>query len=115
MYVYQLLRCTFDRLKFQSVSSLVVWSGGSNATVYGDPAINHAFRAWHDSLHLKLGLDFSLESEIAVATEQSRLLHNDGLARLIMAEVKGQAEYFAKHSQFPDNQVEFVTNYLKAN
>lgn len=28
---------------------VVVWDGASDATIYGDARVNHAFRAWHDA------------------------------------------------------------------
>jgi hypothetical protein len=105
---------TFETLKSNVVSILTVWSGASDKTIYGDAAVNHAFRAWHDSLHLKLNAPFTLEGEILVAKFQANALKNDALGAIIMAEVQGQAEYFAKHGTFPENQVEFIQSYLKA-
>ncbi len=91
---------------------MVVWSGGSDNTIYGDARVNHAFRAWHDALHIKLNVGFDLQGETRVALEQARILGGPW-AEIIMAEVVGQAEYFAKHGEFPKNQVEFIVNYLK--
>lgn len=104
---------TFQELKANSTGILTVWDGASDNTIYGDANVNHAFRAWHDALHLKLNASFTLEGEILVAKEQSRLIGSDLLGDILIAEVKGQAEYFNKHGQFPVNQVEFITNYLK--
>src|SRR6266404_5349587 len=50
---------SLESLKEQSLGSLVVWSGASEGTIYGDAKVNHAFRAWHDSLHLKLNATFT--------------------------------------------------------
>ena len=103
---------TFEALQRQSASGLVVWSGASDNTIYGSNIVNHAFRAWHDSLHLKLQADFTLEGEIRVATEQARILNADNLGRIILAEVQDQALYLAKHGSFPINQLEFMIQYL---
>lgn len=94
--------------------SLIVWSGASDRTIYGDPAVNWAFRAWHDSLHLKLNAPFTLEGEKRVALEQARLVDSDAIARIILAEVVGQAEYFAKQGEFPVDQVAFIKAALAA-
>ncbi len=103
----------FQALKSQGVASLIVWSGASDNTIYGDASVNHAMRAWHDSLHLSLNADFTLQGELRVALEQARLVKNDALAEIIIAEVYGQALFFDKHGEFPVNQVEFIINYLK--
>jgi hypothetical protein len=102
---------TFETLS-RNIGGLVVWDGGSDNTIYGDAKVNWAFRAWHDSLHLKLNADFSLEGETRVALEQARILGGYH-AEIVLAEVIGQAEYFAKHGEFPTNQVEFIKSYLK--
>lgn len=103
---------TFSDL-FKPCPKLVVWAGASENTIYGDARVNWTFRAWYDSLHIKLGADFSLEGEIRVAIEQCRLIDSDFLAQLILAEVIGQAEYFFTHNSFPENQREFILSYLK--
>lgn len=94
-------------------SKLIVWSGASEATIYDDKQVNYAFRAWHDSLHIKLNADFTLEGETRVALEQARLIDSDKLAKILLAEVIGQAEYFAKHGEFPIDQIAFIERYLK--
>ena len=105
---------TFQDLMSNASSRLVVWSGASDLTIYGEASSNHLFRAWHDSLHIKLNADFSLQGEIIVAREQARLIDSDAMAKIIMAEVQGQAEYFNKHGSFPIDQVAFIQDYLKA-
>jgi len=104
---------TFELLRRHcSERSIIVWNGASEHTIYGDPKVNHAFRAWHDSLHLILNAPFTLTGEIFVAREQARLAP-DPIAKLIIAEVQGQAEYFAEHRVFPADQVKFVLDYIK--
>jgi hypothetical protein len=47
----------------------------SDATVYGDPHVNHAFRAWHDWTHYILGPgegEFTVPGERAVLEAQCR-------------------------------------------
>ena len=104
---------TFAELKANTTSGLVVWSGASENTIYGDAIVNHAFRAWHDMLHLKLNAPFNEEGETRVALEQARLIQSDNYGKLIMCEVVGQVEFFNKFGMFPTNQVEFFKQYIK--
>ena len=105
---------TFQELAGQRVAGrLVVWSGASDLTIYGDARVNHAFRAWHDALHLSLNAPFTLEGETRVAIEQARLIGSDAWAHVVLAEVVGQAEYLAKHGSFPADQTAFILSYLK--
>jgi hypothetical protein len=94
------------------LTSMVVWQGGSEATIYGDPTVNHAFRAWHDSLHLKLNAPFTLAGEKLVALEQARIIGGN-YGKIVIAEVVGQAEHFEKHGTFPIDQKAFITEYLR--
>ena len=95
-----------------STSPMVVYDGGSDNTIYGDPRVNHAFRAWHDSLHLKLNAPFDLAGETRVGLEQARIL-GGAYAEIVLCEVIGQIEYFNRYQAFPVNQLEFCLNYLK--
>lgn len=103
---------TFQELKASKTGSLIVYDGASENTVYGDPKVNHAFRAWHDALHLSLNADFTSEGEYRVGIEQARLIDSDIMARIILAEVNGQVEYFERHGCFPANQLQFTLNYV---
>lgn len=98
-----------------AATSLIIWSGASENTIWHDPCVNWAFRAHHDSLHLKSGLGFTIQDEIALgriaANEASRI--SLPLADLIYAETVGQVEYYATHGHFPIDQKTFTLNYLK--
>lgn len=104
---------TFESLN-RHIGRLVVWSGNSDNTIYGDRHINYAFRAWHDAIHLKLNANFDLEGETRVAIEQCRLIQSDFASRIIMLEVVEQVRYFNKYGQFPINQLEFIKKRLYA-
>ena len=62
---------TFDELVRVSKQrgQIVVWKGESDNTIFGEPEFNWAFRAWHDSAHIRTGAPFTLEGE-RVACEQ---------------------------------------------
>jgi len=104
---------SFETLKSGSTSGLVVWAGASDNTIYGDASVNHAFRAWHDGLHLKLNAPFTFDGEKTVGLEQARLIGGDTMGLIIMAEVIGQVEYLNKYGMFPVDQNRFLASYLK--
>lgn len=97
---------------FNGPAMLVVWSGASDSTIWGDRRVNWAFRALHDALHLKTGLGFSPEVEIELGRMQAS--QYDGLlADLVYIEVAGQAEHYLRTRQFVVDQVEFTLHELR--
>jgi hypothetical protein len=99
---------------------MIVWSGGSSATIYGDPEVNFAFRAWHDFCHWRGDCDYSLEGEIATCHMQCQHLvtlfgdhaRTRWWATLLSAEIIGQGHYFHRFNRFPDDQRDFITTYV---
>jgi len=97
-----------------------VWSGGSEATIFGDREVNYAFRAWHDWTHWRGQHAFTWEGEIATARDQIghiRALYGHGkvaddMCALIWAEVVGQLHHQSLHGEFPVDQRAFVVDYL---
>src|SRR3712207_4164474 len=65
---------TFEELKahLDAGNRMVVWSGGSEKTIYVDPTVNYAFRAWHDWHHWRHSLPFTPDGERAVCELQCR-------------------------------------------
>jgi hypothetical protein len=114
---------TFEQLcaHIQSGKPFTVHSGASARTVYGDPAVNYAFRAWHDWCHWIAAHPFTDEGEAAVCAMHCRHLiadygcnaQTDSWCRIIKAEVIGQARFQKVHKRFPDDQIGFVTAYLQ--
>lgn len=100
---------------------IAVWSGASDQTMFGDPEVNYAFRAWHDWCHYRGAHTFTREGEAAVAEMQKQhvrtLYGRDAelFCALIDCEVMGQREYADAHDgQFPDDQMAFARAYLAA-
>jgi hypothetical protein len=114
---------TYEKLKahLHAGKRLVVYGGGSEHTIYGDPAVNYAFRAWHDWTHWTGQHDLTFQGEKAACAAQHRFLIElfgnaaqiDRWAKLISAEIVGQATYFQWHKRFPVDQRGFVEAYLK--
>jgi hypothetical protein len=100
---------------------MLVWSGGSENTIYAEPEVNWAFRAWHDWCHYNGAHAFTPGGERAVfAMQCSHLLSLYGpclkvqrWTRILRAEVIGQQEYFYRHGHYPEDQRAFVEAYLK--
>ena len=113
---------TWDELKahLDAGRKLVVYSGGSEATIYGDPAVNYAFRAWHDYTHWVTDYDFSAAGERGVCEEQCRVLsiiarserQAARWARIVRAEVIGQKLYHRLYDRFPEDQRSFAIAYM---
>lgn len=113
---------TFEELvaNYAKTGRLVVSSLHSDRTIYGSPSVNYAFRAWHDWVHVACNCPLTLEGERDAALIQidQIALYADNQAqaerwaRIIFAEVDGQAQYFAQTGDFPTDQVAFVSAYL---
>lgn len=98
---------------------LIVYSGGSDMTIFAEPEVNYAFRAWHDWCHWKGQHLFTLFGEIGVYRMQQEQLiakYGDtpqvrGWCKLLYAEVLGQFLYYYHHKDYIDNQKEFVKHF----
>jgi hypothetical protein len=103
---------------YRATGRLVIWAGASQRTVFGDgpqgAAVNYAFRAWHDWAHVRTVAGFDAAAEIALGRWQAGEAGSDALARIVLAEVSGQAEYFAATGAFlPEHaQAAFTLDYL---
>lgn len=114
---------TLDKLRdhVARTGRMVVDSGNSDHTIFADPEVNWAFRAWHDHCHLRGDYGFNLHDECSVAREQIsdiRKLYGHGpiadrMCALIWAEVVGQAQYEKRNGYFPENQRSFDLDYLR--
>jgi hypothetical protein len=98
----------------QGNTNLVIWSGASDATIYGDAHVNWAFRAWHDALHIKHGLIFSIDAEIELARIQASQCSSVLMAELVYCEIAGQAEALRQTGKFISDQAAFTLQYLQA-
>jgi hypothetical protein len=97
---------------FNGPKTLVIWSGASENTIFGDARVNWAFRALHDALHLKTGIGFSPEAEIELGRIQANQ-YTGLLADLVYIEVSGQAQYYLQTGRFVEDQIKFTMERLK--
>jgi hypothetical protein len=114
---------TYEQLKalMDAGNRLRVWAGGSEDTIYKEPYVNYAFRAWHDLCHWRGQFSFTLQGEIATCEMQCRQLlefygKNETThewCAVLRAEIVGQALYFQRHKRFPEKQNHFIAAYLR--
>jgi hypothetical protein len=114
---------TYEALceRLNSGKPMMVYSGASDNTIFGDREINWAARAWHDWCHWKGGHDFTAEGEAAACEMQVQHLvqvYGDSeevmeWAAILRAEVNGQAQYAAIHGEFPQDQAAFIRAYME--
>jgi len=107
---------TFRRhkLRYSETGKIHVWTGSSENTIFGDPKINHMFRAWHDCTHIVNDLGYEPLNEILVGKIQAEQLpYSWRFERdLIDAEVTGQVLYFVANNEFISDQRQFTLDYL---
>lgn len=116
---------TYDKLRahYMSTGRIRVWTGASDRTIFGDPAVNHAFRAWHDLGHIMLQAPFTPEGEEEVCALQmrqlARIMHGGRsgdeikfMCHMLSAEVNGQIAYEKLTGQFPEDQRAFMLQHL---
>ncbi len=109
-----------ELLQARSLSPVLpVWEGASDATIFADPRVNHAFRAWHDAAHA-LGngeahpFAFTLAGEAAACEAQVRQLYTlfpsapKRWATILRAEINAQGQYLADYGCFPEDQYAFT-------
>lgn len=90
-----------------------VWSGGSDATIYGSPEANYASRFWHDITHVRARLGFTFTDELATAELQIIELTEAGLSAeaidLFRIDTQGQSHYAdLTGGAFPADQLAFA-------
>lgn len=100
---------------YKKTKRILVWSGASDNTIFGDEEVNWAFRAWHDWVHLTQNFPFTTAGEAAAChfqIAQLKKVYGDSQeterwAAIIIAEVKEQTEYFEHTGNFVDDQRAF--------
>lgn len=93
-----------------------VFSGGSTDTIFTRREVQYAYRAWHDSIHMAMKLDFSKESELQVAKLQEKIALNAGVserdAKLLRLDLEAHIEYYYAKGQHPVRQLELIYDCL---
>jgi len=98
---------------------MLVYSGASENTIFGDKEVNWAFRAWHDWHHYHEQLPFTLKGEIMVCARQKEDLFrqfgyiNPKWEDLLDIEITEQVKEYVKTGVFVEDQVKFTVDKLK--
>jgi hypothetical protein len=105
-----MIRMKFDHC-IKTCTAFPISREGNESAVYG-AAANLAFRFWHDYLHYAHRLGVGLRDELKLAA-----MHRDAVAkrfgadsleaRIMYADVAGQALYFANRGEFIKDQRAF--------
>lgn len=107
----------FAKMKrdYEVTGIIVIWTGESDNTIFGEPHINHIFRAWHDYIHVTYDQDFSFAGESMVGTIQVHQLPTDWIfeKELLTSEILGQNQYYRQHKEFVKDQRKFTYDYLQ--
>lgn len=100
---------------------LLIYSGGSGSTIFADPSVNHAFRAWHDYTHYTCGYDFSTVGEMFTCNQQITDIINVFGAEVaqecipyLAVEIIGQRLYFKKYGGYISDQRAFALAYMQS-
>lgn len=102
------------REHYSKTGVIKIWTGCSEGTIFGEPTINHKFRAWHDYIHITQNLGYDFIGESVVSDIQQSQLPTDWYAekQLIHCEVVGQAQYFMEQEEFLKDQRLFTGMYF---
>lgn len=108
---------TWDELKARGAESpLPVNPQEAEGSIYKDTPTNIAFRAWHDSLHLKHDAGFDHEGEMRTALAHQEEAKAAGLSphdrAALWADTWNTFEHHEKTGEFPKNPRQFVAQKL---
>lgn len=108
---------------YEDEGRILVWSGGSDCTVYASKEVNHAFRAWHDYIHITMGATFTKAGEALVCDKQKRQIdlylshmYNKAtrlkMQRLLDIEINEQVAELYRTGSFVQDQYNFAKERL---
>ena len=112
----------FNTFKNETLKNgyMLVSNQGNDKTIYDHAKYNVIARVWHDNIHLKHNLDFSVHDEKIVGflqmEEIETFLDKRGVCTCDILDVKeilyhdviGQVSYYETKKQFVNNQRKFV-------
>lgn len=119
---------TLDKVKrhYRKTGRVLVWTGESDNTIFGTPEDNHAFRAWHDYVHINFDLPFTKQGEHTVMLLQQRHVdtiggyyftrhEKDTFVKLLECEIAGQLDEFIRTGDFVKDQRAFAKQFMQPN
>lgn len=114
---------TFEALRIEGRLSAATGLPFRVSALFSDqcivpPAVNYAFRFWHDMTHLQTGRGFDHHGEVVVGQAQLAAFEADGVRphsvvwRLLFADTLAQNDCLKVLGRFPRNQRTFTLDYL---
>lgn len=105
-----------DVIKQAKTGTYIVFEGGSLDTIFSGRETQYAYRAWHDSIHVSNGWDFSREAETMVAVEQQKIAVEHGVSLLDACWLKWDlilhvAHFYHHEEQHPENQTKMLEDF----
>jgi len=104
----------FNQLKnYYSIhGKFLIYSGDCENTIFSKDSYNVKLRAWHDYLHHKHNLSFTLEDELLLSQFHMKKEFSDILKKILEIEFQEQVKYYYKYGDYVENQKEFTKKEL---
>jgi hypothetical protein len=104
-----------DRKQYPYVK---VFAGGSRDTIFGEAWAIHKYRAWHDSMHLRYGYEFTEEGERSLAKMLEYVcIHELGFtewgAMLVRFDLELHIKHYHTFKKHPNAQTAMIAYALE--
>lgn len=101
----------------REAGEVFVFKHGSQNNIFTRRETIWYYRAWHDSMHLKYGLNFSEASEYQVArfmeyNATEVLCTSSRDAKLMRLDIELHIKHYHKWKEHPEYQQDLITDYL---
>jgi hypothetical protein len=96
-----------------------VLGGFSEDTIFDGPSTNWAMRFWHDTRHVWVSADFSVEDELEIASCHLARARDEGIGpgtleyALLLADTVGQTLYIERTHRFVAHQLVFALDCVQ--
>lgn len=109
---------TYETVKKQAETGTYhVFSGGSTDTIFSERKYQYAYRAWHDSIHLKHEIPFEMEDELQVARLQEHYALKAGVdpddAMMLRYDLECHIRYYYAKGEHPNAQLDLIGDCLR--
>lgn len=93
-----------------------VFNGGSTDTMFSERRYQYAYRAWHDSIHMKYEIPFEKQDELTVAKLQEAIALRHDVdphdARLLCLDLEAHIKYYYAKGEHPVRQLELIRDCM---
>lgn len=109
---------TFEAVKKQAEPYGIyhVFNGGSTDTIFSERKYQYAYRAWHDSIHLRQNLSFGVPNELKVAVIQEQIALACSVdahdAKLLRLDLEAHISYLVAKGEHPVHQLDLIRDCM---